>query len=341
MFNLNTLKKYSLIIVFIVAGSSLRAQQQGQFSQYMMNYFLINPAAAGTEDYVDVKTGYRDQWSGISGAPKNYYASAHIPVGKTHAKHRNQRKNKRADAYPVFGAMFTGQQVASISHNAGYLSYAYHLPLTAKWIMSMGAVAGVNQTTLGNLNFYDNEPDPAAGKTKVKPDLGLGIWLYSPRLFMGISSMQLIQGKLNFGDQTNTNVTGVLNRLFYFTAGYNIQLNDQIKVVPSFLIRKTEAAFQMDINTKVRYRNICWGGLSYRRQDAAVIMAGVDIPLNQTRKGSGYKGSGHGNNTYLQFGYSYDLGISKLSRLGNGSHEIMLGLILPTGGRVRSPSDYW
>jgi type IX secretion system PorP/SprF family membrane protein len=339
MFNLNTLTKYIFIIAFISVGSSLKAQQQGQYSQYMMNYFLVNPAAAGTEDNIDIKTGYRDQWTGVSGAPQNYYASAHIPINKTHANHRNLRKNKRADAYPVFGAMFSGQHIASIGHNTAYLSYAYHLPLTAKWIMSVGAMGGINQTTLGDLNFIDNQVDPAAGKTKIKPDMSLGVWLYSRHLFMGISSMQLLQGKLDFNDQSISQ--GVLNRHFYLTGGYNIQLNSDVKIVPSVLLRYTETAFQMDINAKARYRNICWGGLSYRRQDAVVLMAGVDIPLTQARKGSGFKGSGHGNNSYLQIGYSYDLGISKLSRYGNGSHEIVLGLILPTGGRVRSPSDYW
>jgi len=339
MFNLNTLKKYIFILAFTCISMSLYAQQQGQYSQYMMNYFLINPAAAGTEDYADVKAGYRDQWNGIAGAPKNYYFSAHLPVGKVHNNHLNQRKNKRTDAYPVFGAMFTGQHLAQISHNAAYLSYAYHLPLTAKWILSAGAIGGINQTTLGDLNFANNEPDPAAGKTKVKPDLGLGLWLYSRQMFIGLSSMQVIQGKVDFSSYTQG--YGVLNRHFYLTGGYNIRVNDLIQIVPSALLKYTSTAFQVDINTKVRYKNICWAGMSYRKNDAVVGLLGVNIPLTQSRKGSGHMGSGHGNDTQLQIGYSYDFGISKLRTYGSGSHEIVMGLTLPTGGHVRSPSDYW
>jgi type IX secretion system PorP/SprF family membrane protein len=338
MFNLKTIINYSFVIALLSASFSLQAQQQGQYSQYMMNYFLINPAAAGTEDFIDVKTGYRNQWSGIDGAPKNYYASAHFPVNKLHGNHRKIRK--KADAYPVFGAMFSGQKLAAISHNTAYLSYAYHLPLTANWILSAGGMAGVNQTSLGNLNFIDNEPDPAAlYKSKTNFDMGLGLWLYSKHMFMGLSSMQIFKNQLDFSSKNSGD--GVLNRHFYLTGGYNIQVNDLIRVVPSVLLKHTATAFQVDINTKVRFKDLCWAGVSYRKADAVVLMAGLQIPLTNLTKGSGHRGSGHGNNTCLQIGYSYDLGISKLRTYSQGAHEVMMGLTLPTGGRVRSPSDYW
>ncbi|HXA00399.1 MAG TPA: type IX secretion system membrane protein PorP/SprF [Cytophagaceae bacterium] len=334
---MNILNKFIFIIAFILIGSSLQAQQQGQYSQYMMNYFLVNPAAGGTEDNIDFRSGYRNQWSGIAGSPKDYYASVNLPINKLHSKHRKLRK--KADAYPVIGAMFSGQKLASLSHNTGYLTYSYHLPLTAQWILSMGAMAGFNQITLGDLNFIDNVPDPAVGLTKTKFDMSMGLWLYSKNIFMGISSMQILQNKVEFSSASSGK--GVLNRHFYLTGGYKIQVGDQIKIIPSLFLKRTETAFQMDINTKVRFKDLFWGGLSYRKADAVVFLAGVGIPLTNSRKGSGYKGSGHGNDTRLEIGYSYDAGISKLRTYSNGSHEIMVALILPTGGSVKSPSDYW
>jgi type IX secretion system PorP/SprF family membrane protein len=337
MLIMKILNKYILIIAFILAGLSAHAQQQGQYSQYMMNYFLINPASAGTEDYVDVRSGYRNQWAGIAGSPKDYYTSVHMPLGKTHNHHRKQRK--LPDRYPVIGAMFSGQKLAGLTHNTGYLSFAYHLPLTPAWSLSMGAVAGFNQITLGNLTFIDNVPDPAVGLTKTKLDMGMGLWLYSSRIFLGLSSMQILQNKVEFSSTSSG--TGVLNRHFYLTGGYKFQVSDDIKIIPSLLVKRTATALQVDINTKVRFKNFAWAGASYRNADAVVFLAGVGIPLTSSSKGSGFKGNGHGHDIRLEIGYSYDAGISKLKNYSKGSHEIMLGLLLPTGGKVMSPSDYW
>jgi type IX secretion system PorP/SprF family membrane protein len=203
----------------------------------------------------------------------------------------------------------------------------------------MGAIAGFNQFSLGDLNFIDNVPDPVAGQTKTNFDMGMGLWLYSDHIFVGLSSMQIFQNKVDFTSESSGK--GVLNRHFYLTGGYNIQVNEQIKIIPSVLLKHTAAAFQMDINTKVRFKDLLWGGVSYRKADAVAFLAGVGIPLTQSRKGSGYQGSGHGNDIRLEIGYSYDLGISRLKAYNKGSHEIMVGVLIPTGGRVRSPSDYW
>jgi hypothetical protein len=50
-----------------------------------------------------------------------------------------------------------------------------------------------------------------------------------------------------------------------------------------------------------------WGGLSYRHQDAVVILAGIEL-LNG-----------------LKLGYSYDITLSKLIKYSSGSHEVMIG----------------
>lgn len=48
-------------------------QQKPQYTQYVMNNFILNPAIAGIENYVDVKAGYRAQWQGLEGAPVTSY----------------------------------------------------------------------------------------------------------------------------------------------------------------------------------------------------------------------------------------------------------------------------
>src|SRR6478609_424201 len=98
-----------------------QAQQQGQYSQYMLNYYLINPAVAGTEDFIDLKSGYRMQYTGWNGAPRNYYVSGHTALNKV-----NLRRTAGVSRSPhhAVGAVFSGQKIGLFSHNTFYVSYA-------------------------------------------------------------------------------------------------------------------------------------------------------------------------------------------------------------------------
>jgi hypothetical protein len=71
---------------------------------------------------------------------------------------------------------------------------------------------------------------------------------------------------------------------------------------------KTDAAStQLDVNALLVINKKYWGGLSYRLQDAAVIMIGLEIIPN------------------LKFGYAYDLTLSSIKSYSSGTHEVMLG----------------
>ena len=56
------------------------AQQLPQYSQYLLNKYVINPASAGTENYFLGQTNYRSQWDGIKDAPRTYILSVNGPL---------------------------------------------------------------------------------------------------------------------------------------------------------------------------------------------------------------------------------------------------------------------
>jgi type IX secretion system PorP/SprF family membrane protein len=58
------------------------AQQKPYYTQYILNNYILNPALSGIENYTDLKLSYRNQWTGIDGAPVTVYLSAHKPIGK-------------------------------------------------------------------------------------------------------------------------------------------------------------------------------------------------------------------------------------------------------------------
>ena len=75
-------KQIFLWAIALLISNGLAAQQLGQHSQYQQNPFVLNPAAAGIEPYLDITLSYRKQWTGIEGSPQTYYASANTSLTK-------------------------------------------------------------------------------------------------------------------------------------------------------------------------------------------------------------------------------------------------------------------
>src|SRR3569833_1316890 len=77
-----TVKSVCLTIAALVAGLLLRAQQKPEYTQYILNNYILNPALTGIENYTDVKISHRHQWVGIQDAPVTTYLTVHGPLGK-------------------------------------------------------------------------------------------------------------------------------------------------------------------------------------------------------------------------------------------------------------------
>ena len=57
------------IFALIIFTANVFAQQLPQYSDYMINYVALNPAAAGTSGCLMARIGYRSQWVGAAAAP--------------------------------------------------------------------------------------------------------------------------------------------------------------------------------------------------------------------------------------------------------------------------------
>ena len=63
------MKKISFLILAFIFSGSLYSQQLPQLTQFMDNNYVLNPAFSGMEDYYQVRTSIRNQWTGIADAP--------------------------------------------------------------------------------------------------------------------------------------------------------------------------------------------------------------------------------------------------------------------------------
>src|SRR5687768_7415267 len=78
----HTISTLVLTMTMITLSSTLFAQQRVQFTQYMFNGLVINPAYAGADEALSMTFIQRSQWAGVDNAPETQTLSAHTLFGK-------------------------------------------------------------------------------------------------------------------------------------------------------------------------------------------------------------------------------------------------------------------
>ena len=68
------------ILSSVLIGSSAMAQQDAMYSMYMFNGLAVNPAYAGSRETISLTALYRNQWTGLEGAPKTAVLVGHAPL---------------------------------------------------------------------------------------------------------------------------------------------------------------------------------------------------------------------------------------------------------------------
>src|ERR1700754_3646616 len=154
--------KKLLLAIFasILMLQLVHAQQKPQYTQYVFNNLLLNPAVTGIENYVDVKTGYRSQWTGLEGAPVTSYLTINAPFGSDYVQGDAAAMSPGNEANPYSRLYTQNYQAAEPHHGIGFMvvsdkagpinttnlaaTYAYHLGLSSTLNLSVGVAAGFN-----------------------------------------------------------------------------------------------------------------------------------------------------------------------------------------------------
>ena len=338
--------KHLLVLIGLLACLQVTAQQRPYYTQYIMNNYIINPAVAGIENYWDVKASHRLQWVGLQDAPVTTYLTIQGPLHKsdydreTATSFHAAGENPRGEAYwrdyvtpdPHAGLGFTmiNDRTGPLNRFAAYGTYAYHQPLNTTTSLSGGISVGFTNMSLdaSKLNFGGTTVDPAVASSgvinRIKPDISAGLWLYSKNYFLGLAAQQIVPQNIAFSDNTVYLENGKLLPHIFISAGYRMQLSDDISFLPSALIRYiSPLPLGFDVNAKFQYQDIIWAGASYRYQDGFAAMVGLNI--NQT----------------INIGYSYDVQTSTLNTVSKGTHEIMIGFLLGNRYSDWCPRHLW
>jgi type IX secretion system PorP/SprF family membrane protein len=337
------MKKIICFALFMQSIQFCFAQQRPQYTQYILNNYILNPALSGIENYTDVKISSRDQWIGLSGAPRTMYLTLHTPLGKKDYKAsatsfgvpgENPRGGRywenytASEAHHGLGFSVVNDKTGLYNRFSANLSYAYHIGLSPRTNMAAGFAGGIMKISrdASKSTFDNNDPtDPAQGNVddiyKIRPDLSAGIWVYSADYFLGLSAQQIIPQKVSFVDDT---LGFKLVPHLFATAGYRFLVNDDINAVPSMMFKYIAPLDpQFDFNLKFQYRDLVWVGGSYRFKDGYAGMLGLNV-----------------GNTF-NIGYAYDFTTTPLRTVSRGTHEIIIGFLLGNRYDDSCPRNIW
>jgi type IX secretion system PorP/SprF family membrane protein len=288
--------KKVLVLFFVLLSGLAKAQQDPQFSLNMFNIYSVNPAFSGSYDQFNALAIHRSQWVGYGGgSPTTQHVSVEAPVYFLHGG---------------AGISLVNDKLGNEYSRGVSLSYAYQTKLTKKSELGVGFNVGFmdvgfegDWVTPGNDQGLDDPSIPAIGSNDVVPDLGLGLYYRMKELYIGYSVTHLNQATAVYD---NADRDFEFKRHHYLTLGWLHELTSDLVLRPSMHIKSDQVSTQIDFNVNVNYGDNLWGGMTYRLDDAVVVIAGYNINEN------------------LKFGYAYDITTSDLKSESSGSHEILL-----------------
>ncbi len=310
-------RKTVLVIVLLAAFGVTSAQQDPIFSQYMHNDLYNNPAYSGVMGVTNLSLLYRSQWVGYTGtfddggAPQSFYAGFNAPI---------YRARSGAGFYFI-------NDILGPQNNIQFMgSYAYHLAI-GNGKLSFGLRAGVYGQSIDFSKYNAVNPDDPIllnGKeSQYRPDMSAGIYYKTEKYYGGISLNHLLNTSFDFNTDSLKNA---LVKNMVLTGGYRYEVNYDVVLNPSVLVRTDFISYSFDVSLLGTYREKFWGGLSYRQSEAVVALLGMNMLKDKS----------------LKVGLSFDYVIQAQKAKQATSIELMMSYNMPavTGGGkkiIRTP----
>ena len=290
----NSIIKFLTIVSIALFSFEGNAQQDPQFTQYMYNMSVINPAYA-IDDLGILNIGgiYRNQWAGMEGAPETASFFAHTGL------------RERVEA----GISIVHDEIGGIvKENNLYADVAYILPVSETTKLSFGVKAGVSffDADLSGLTTIEPGDDAMQNISEAFPNFGVGAYLFGDNYYLGLSAPNIFTSK-HLENETGLARLGEENIHYFLTGGYVFDLNENVKLKPAFMLRGVEGApLSVDFTANFLLYNRFEAGIAYRLDDAVSGLVNFRVTPE------------------IRIGYAYDYTTTNLGDYSDGSHEIMV-----------------
>lgn len=304
------MKKIIGLIALLLSGV-IYSQQDAEFTQYMYNTIVVNPAYAGSRETMNIFALHRDQWVGLDGAPVTNSFSINTPF--------NQSK-------VGLGLSVVNDKIGPSVENNIAVDFSYSIETSFAYKLSFGLKASANILDIDYTKLKQQPGDPDFQQNvdnKFSPNIGVGIYFHSDKTYVGLSAPNLIE-TLHYDTPGNSSANSHVAKEkinYYFIAGHVFDLNPSLQFKPALLTKMvTGAPLQVDVSANFLINEKVTLGLAYRWSAAVSAMAGFQI-----------------NDSWF-IGYSYDFDTTNLGEYNSGSHEIFLRYeLLKKYVKIKSP----
>jgi type IX secretion system PorP/SprF family membrane protein len=301
------MKKIFISKILLLMSICIYAQQEPQYTQYMYNPILVNPAYAGSKGYTSVYALYRTQWVGLEGAPQTINFSMNKPLNASKLGYGISVINDR------IGPSDETQLAVDLSYSI-FFNNDYRLAFGVKASANLLNIdyTKLNQYNPGEVILQNNITN------RVSPNIGTGIYFYNKKGYLGASVPMLLDTK-KYDDISNSDINQRYH--LYFIGGKIFDLGSNTKFKPAFISKIVAGSpVQLDLSANFLFNEKFTIGAAYRWSASLSAMAGFHI------------------NNKLFVGYGYDRETTKLSGFNSGSHEIFLQFeLFENNKRVETP----
>lgn len=291
------MKKALLICILVLTVSSMEAQQIPLYSNYFFTPYIYNPAMSGTSGVTEATLVHRRMWSGVQGSPETSALAINGALGKQRIGWSGYVYTDRTDILSRVGV---------------YASYAYHLQLSAKNVLSFGLGAGyLNQSIdLANANV-SNPLDPVlfiSPDDRGTFDFNFGLNLKVDKLNIGVAMPQVLGNSIKYSENYGGEVFYNLIRHYIGSLQYDLEVQgDRMVLSPFAQIRAADnVPFQYDVGAMFSMKKYGFVGLSWRDDYAVTTNIGVYLTPQ------------------LSIGYAHDFSLNNYASQLGTSNEFML-----------------
>lgn len=306
LYKMKLVLKLISICVFCVI-TTIQAQQDPQYTQYMYNTTSVNPAYAGSRGNPVITAIGRMQWVGFDGAPNTQNLSYDTPLGYSGL---GLGINLMNDEIGPSKEIYLDANLSYTIETGEEGNLAFGLRLGGRLLNIDWSKGKANQDELA---FKENI-------NKFLPTIGAGIYYHEPQWYVGLSVPNILRKEHYDEDLSTKQITAVERMHFFLIAGYVYDINEDLKFKPAALLKAVSGApLSLDVSANLLFNEKFRVGLGWRWDDSISALLGFQV------------------SDELLIGYSYDLTTSNYNVTNTGTHEVTLQYQLLRDIKYRSP----
>lgn len=290
-----------LLLIVMLIGHAVQAQQIPFTTHYTFHQYSLDPAFAGSFEQKAIFLNYRQDWTGIDGAPKTF----------------------RMNGYGnIFGNMYLGGELMVdntdiFNRLKASLNYSYRLQMAEEQYLSMSLTGSLFQSVVRFDQVVADPDDPLLkdlnSVTGTDFNAGFSVVYNRRNLHIGLGMPMTVRTKNAYLQAADGK--------FAFERAFMMHISDRYQIAPDWDMQ-TFVVYQktdnepgvLDVSATFIYSNSYWASLLYRSSNAIALGIGGEL------------GKG------VVLGYSYEIGTGGINSKSGGAHEVSLGFRMSAGG---------